>query len=255
MNKILVHVIAGDEELRGLLTAWLTAAGIESRGFAHLGVFLEVPHAELTGCVVIDAQTQAISGVETQALLLPLAVRCPIVVTAFQADFAIARRAMKRGDIDFVDKPLREPVFVAAVRAALEADHRQRLVESRRVELCARFETLSARQQQVMVLVTEGKLNKQIGYDLGITEITVKIHRRAVMRKMAARSMADLVRMTDALERNRDRLEVDRQPELEAPLPRIAVAAIAGPRENIGCLPRRNFVEHVDDAQLHRQFT
>src|SRR5262249_17414297 len=150
-------------------------------------------------CLVIDAQPPVIRGLEPQAILLPLAIQCPIIVTACQADVAMVVQAMKGGAIDFVEKPLREPDILAAVAAALEVDRAQRLIVSRRAELRARFATLTRREREVMSLVTIGKLNKQIGGDLGLSEITVKAHRGSVMRKMSAGSLAELVRMADAL--------------------------------------------------------
>lgn len=195
----LVHVVDIDHDVQQLLTRWLTAAGIASQAYAHLGAFLNAQRADLPGCLVIDAQPPAISGLEPQAILLPLAIRCPIVVTASQAGLTRGVRAMKTGSIDFVEKPLREQEIVTAIRAAIEVDRQQRLIALRRAELRTRLETLSQRERQVMALVTTGMLNKQVGNVLGVTEITVKVHRGAAMRKMGARSLADLVRMADSI--------------------------------------------------------
>jgi FixJ family two-component response regulator len=123
----------------------------------------------------------------------------PIVVTAARADVAMAVKAMKSGAVDFVEKPLREQEIVTAVLGAIERDRQQRVVAARHAEWRTRFATLSPRERQVMKLVTAGKLNKQVGGELGLSEITVKAHRGAAMRKMKARSLADLVRMADAI--------------------------------------------------------
>jgi FixJ family two-component response regulator len=198
-QRAVVHIVDADADVQQLLTHWLAAAGIESRAHAHLGAFLDAHRADLPGCLVIDAQPSAISGLEPQAILLPLAICCRIVVTAYQADVAMAVRAMRTGAIDFVEKPLREWKIVAAICTAIELDRQQRLIASRHAEVRARFATLSPRERQVMALVTAGRLNKQIGGELGVSEITVKAHRGAAMRKMGARSLADLVRMADAI--------------------------------------------------------
>src|SRR5262245_6141676 len=197
---VLVHVVDGDEEIQRLLSRWLHAAGIASRTYAHLGAFLHAERAELPGCLVIDPQPSVICGLEPQAILLPLALRCPIVVAARHAEIAAPARAATTGVINFVAKPLRELEIIEAVRAAIEVDRQLRLVRSRDAELRARFATLTSRERQVMALVTAGKLNKQVAGDLGLSEITVKAHRGSVMRKMEARSLADLVRMADAID-------------------------------------------------------
>jgi FixJ family two-component response regulator len=198
-DDALVHVVDVDDEAQQLLTQWLTAAGIRSRTYAHLGAFLNAHRADVPGCLVIDAQPPAISGLEPQAILLLLAIGCPIVVTAYNAEMRTAGRELTTGAIDFVDKPLREREVVTAICAAIEVDRRQRAIASRRAVLRSLFATLSPRERQVMKLVTAGLLNKQIGADLGLSEITVKAHRGAAMRKMGARSLADLVRMADTV--------------------------------------------------------
>jgi len=174
----LAHVVDADADVQRLLTRWLGAAGIESRSYSHLGAFLDARCTELPGCLVIGAQPRAISGVESHAILLPLSVNCLV---------------------GFVAEPLREQEIVSAVCAAIEVDRRQRLIASCHAELRARFATLTPREQQVMTMVTRGMLNKQVGLDLGVSVITVKAHRGAAMRKMRARSLADLVRMADAI--------------------------------------------------------
>ena len=195
----IVHVVDVDDDAQLLLMRWLTAAGIGLRTYAHLEAFLNSHCSKLPGCLVIDAQPFAFCGIGSPIMPSALATRYPIVVTAYQADVAMAVRAMKTGAIDFVEKPLREKEIVASVCAAIEVDRQQRQIASRHADVHARFETLTRRERQVMALVTAGKLNKQAGAHLGLSEITVKAHRGAVMRKMAARTLADLVRMADAI--------------------------------------------------------
>jgi FixJ family two-component response regulator len=121
-------------------------------------------------------------------------------MTAYKAEVALAVRAMKAGVVDVLEKPFSKHELISAVLAALEIDRRWRSNAGRLAELRARFVTLSSRERQVMALVTAGKMNKQVAGDLGLSEITVKAHRGAAMRKMGARSLADLVRMADAIE-------------------------------------------------------
>src|SRR5262245_40704451 len=200
--RALVHVVDIEDDVRILLARWLSDAGIQAQTYAHLGAFLDSHRAEVPSCLVIDVQPLAAGGFDPRTIPSPHAVRCPVVVTAHQPDVATAVRAMKAGVIDFVEKPLREREIVTAVCAAIEVDRRQRLIVSHYTELHARFATLTTRERQVMALVTAGRLNKQVGADLGRSEITIKVHRGAVMRKMGALSLADLVRMADVIGEN-----------------------------------------------------
>lgn len=198
LARALVHVVDVDHVTRGLLAGWLDTAGIESVSYATLGALLSAERNERPGCLVIDAQVAAINelGTLTEAAL---SIRRPIVVIARQAGVTTAVRAMKAGAVDFVEKPLRQQEILAAIRCAVDVDRGQRAAASRRAQLHARFATLTRRQRQVMALVTAGKLNKQVGCALGLCEITIKAHRSAVMRKMGAHSLADLVRIAVAL--------------------------------------------------------
>ena len=198
-NRTLVHIVDVDHDVQRLLTCWLVAAGIESRTYTHLRAFLDADRAEIPGCLIIDAQPNTICGLETHAILLPLAVDCPIVVTASPADVTLAAGVMKSRAVQLVEKPLHERQILTAVCSAIQLDRQRRLIANRHEEVRARFETLSRREREVMALVTAGTLNKQIGCALGVSEITVKAHRGAAMRKMRARSLAELVRMADAL--------------------------------------------------------
>lgn len=195
----LAHIVDVDGDARRLLGNWLASAGIESRTYSHLGAFLAAVCSDRPGCLVVDAQPPAIGGFGPLAAPARIPARYPVIMTSHHADVLTAVEAMKAGAVDFVEKPLRRPEIVAAVRAAIDLDRQQRDRASRHATLLARFETLSQRERQVMALVTTGKLNKQVGGCLGLSEITIKAHRGSVMRKMAAPSLADLVRMSDAL--------------------------------------------------------
>jgi FixJ family two-component response regulator len=189
--RAVAHIIDSDDRIQHLLAGWLGVAGLECRSYPCLSAFLAADRDEAPGCIVLDATADAIP--------CPTALGCPIIVTAHQDNVASVIKAMKTGAVDFIERPLREHEIVSAVSAAIEANRRQRLATERKAALHSRFVSLSRRERQVMALVTAGKLNKQVGGDLGLSEITVKAHRGAAMRKMGARTLADLVRMADAL--------------------------------------------------------
>lgn len=197
--QALVHVVDADEGVQQLLSGWLTTVGLTTCTYAHLGAFLDARRPDVPSCLVIDAQPSAICGLEPEVILLPLAVRLPIIVTTCQVRLVTAARATKAGVIGCVQKPLHEHDVITAVTAAIEMDRRQRQAVTHYAEIHARFRTLTPREREVMALVTRGQLNKQVGGHLGVSEITVKAHRGAAMRKMGARSLAELVRMADLL--------------------------------------------------------
>jgi FixJ family two-component response regulator len=153
----------------------------------------------LMGCLVLDVRLPGISGLDFQSQLADLGIHLPVILVTGHGDIQMSVRAMKAGAVDFLPKPFRDQDLLDAVTAAIERDRRRRAAGAGADLIHARFLTLSPREQQVMMLVTGGKMNKQVAGELGISEITVKIHRGAAMRKMGARTLADLVRMADAL--------------------------------------------------------
>ena len=139
------------------------------------------------------------NGLDVQVQLTEMGVRLPVVMMTGHGDIPMSVRAMKWGAVDFLPKPFHDQDMLDAVMSAIERDRQRRTVEGDVSQMQQRFGTLSPRELQVMLLVTAGKMNKQVAGDLGISEITAKIHRGAAMRKMGARTLADLVRMADAL--------------------------------------------------------
>src|SRR5690349_16474924 len=151
--QALVHVVDADEGVQQTLAGWLAAAGLTTCAYAHLGAFLNAHRPDVPSCLVIDAQPTSICGLEPEVILLPLAVRLPIIVTTCQVRLVAAARATKSGVIGCVQKPLQQPDVIAAVNAAIEVDRRQRVAASRQEELRARFRTLTPREREVMALV------------------------------------------------------------------------------------------------------
>ena len=194
-----VHLVESDEGLRLSLAALFASVGIETRTYSALEGL--GPPARVVGpaCLLVDARLTLIRGLGLEAQLKPLGGHVPVVVIASDADVPLAVEAMKAGAIDFLAKPLRDRDVLAAVGAALSEDRERREADARKTELRARFATLTRREREVMALVTAGRLNKQVAGDLGLSEITVKVHRGAAMRKMGARTLVDLVRMADSL--------------------------------------------------------
>jgi FixJ family two-component response regulator len=198
-EKAIVHVVDDDASMRGALEGLFDSVGLDARTYATARDFLTAGLADKPGCVVIDIRLPDMNGLDFQAQLVDIGVRLPVVMMTGYGDIPMSVRAMKRGAVDFLSKPFHDQDMLDAVMAAIESDRQRRIVEGDISQLQQRFGTLSARELQVMQLVTAGKMNKQVANDLGISEITVKIHRGAAMRKMGAKTLADLVRMAEAV--------------------------------------------------------
>jgi FixJ family two-component response regulator len=198
-DGVVVHVVDDDAALRNALEDLFATVGLATRTYATARDFLTSGFTDTPGCIIIDIRLPDMNGLAFQAKLTQAGVRLPVVMMTGYGDIPMTVRAMKGGAVDFLPKPFRDQDMIDAVLAAIERDRQRRDAEGHLSQIQQRFTTLSARQQQVMLLVTAGRLNKQVAGDLGISEVTTKIHRSLAMRKMGARTLADLVRMAEAL--------------------------------------------------------
>ena len=195
----LVYVVDDDASMRGALEGLFESVGLQSQTYATAQDFLSADLTDRPSCVVLDVRLPDMNGLEFQNRLIQMGVGIPVVVMTGHGDIPMSVHAMKHGAVDFLAKPFRDQDMLDAVLAAIERDRQRRIIENDDSKLKERFETLSPREREVMLLVTTGKMNKQVAGDLGISEITVKIHRGAAMHKMGAKTYAELVRMADAL--------------------------------------------------------
>lgn len=195
----LVVVIDDDEAVRTSIGSLLRSVGFRVTAFAAPQEFLQTEAEQAANCLILDIRLPMASGLDFQAQLAVAGIRVPIVFITGHGDIPMTVRAMKAGAVDFLAKPFRDQELLDAVSVAVERDRRMRDGDSTLREHQARLRSLSEREREVMALATAGLMNKQIAYELGLSEITVKIHRGKVMRKMEAQSLAELVRIADAL--------------------------------------------------------
>jgi FixJ family two-component response regulator len=194
-----VFVIDDDASVRGALDNLLSSVGIDVRVFASPEEFLRADRPDAPGCIVLDLRLTGRSGLTVQQELAAAGIGLPVIFISGYADVPITVRAMKAGAVEFLTKPFHEQELLDAVHTAIERDRGRRRAAGHAAELHARLATLSPREREVMALVAAGRANKQIAAELGVSMVTVKVHRGQVMRKMVARSVADLVRMADQL--------------------------------------------------------
>jgi FixJ family two-component response regulator len=190
----IVHVVEDDESSRVASSRLLRTAGYAVKVYATGAEFLASPPAE-AGCIVLDLQLPGASGLDLQERLTTADNPLPIVFLTGHGDVPRTVQAMKAGAVDFLTKPVDGPVLLDAVARAIARDAENRAVRARRLETRARYNRLTPREREVFAHVISGQLNKQVGFDLGISERTIKIHRRQVLEKMEADSIAGLVRM------------------------------------------------------------
>ena len=195
----IVFVIDDDVAMRETLSSLFRSVGLRVELFGSAREFARIKIPETASCLVLDIRLPGVSGLDFQAELADADIRIPIIFMTGHGDIPMSVQAMKAGAIDFLTKPFRDQDMLDAVVRALERDQKRRDSEKAVTELRVRLDSLTSREREVIAFVVDGLMNKQIAAKLGVTEITVKVHRVNMMRKMKARSVIDLVGMADLL--------------------------------------------------------
>lgn len=195
----IVFVVDDDVSVRKSLGNLIRSASLQVETFACAQEFLGSAPTDVPSCLVLDVRMPRIGGLELQKMLAEIRIDIPIIFITAHADVATSVRAMKAGAVEFLTKPFRDEDLLDAIHEAIEHDRLTRQQKAEAADLRTRYDSLTPREQEVMALVVSGLLNKQIAFDLGISETTIKVHRSQVMRKMLANSLADLVRMSEKL--------------------------------------------------------
>lgn len=199
MQESIIHIIDDDPLLRNALQGLLRSVSLNSTNYASCTEFLDAQKPDMPSCMLLDVRLPGISGLEFQAQLVALGINIPVIFMTGYGDIPMTVQAMKAGAVDFLPKPFRDQDLLDAVNSAIERDRMRRQAKDDLSLLVARYQELTERERQVMLLVTAGRLNKQAAFELDLSVVTIKLHRAAVMRKMGADSLADLVKMSEKL--------------------------------------------------------
>ncbi|MFP5383235.1 MAG: response regulator transcription factor [Gammaproteobacteria bacterium] len=194
-SKQTVFVVDDDDAVRDSLAMLLRSVGLPVETFDSGIAFMDRFRPDLAGCLVLDIRMPKMSGLEVQQKLHELGATLPVIFITGHGDIPMAVQAIKEGAADFIQKPFRDQDLLDRIHVALEQDVRQRSVDTQRATIASRYESLTEREREVMLMVVAGKANKVIALDLDLSQRTVEIHRARVMEKMQARSLADLVKM------------------------------------------------------------
>jgi FixJ family two-component response regulator len=194
-----VFVVDDDTSTRQALARLFYSVQLRTEVFGSAQEFLQSKRPDVPGCLVLDVRLPGLSGLDFQAELMKADVRIPIVFITGHGDVPMTVRAMKAGAVDFLTKPFRDQDLLDAVASAIQRDQKRRERENAVADMRAHFASLTPREREIMALVASGLMSKQIAAQINLSEITVKVHRSHIMKKMEARSVADLVRMAEAL--------------------------------------------------------
>ena len=206
----IVLIVDDDPSVREALGRLFRSVDLEPRLFASVAELMRQKFPDAPCCLVLDIRLPGVSGLDFQAQLANSNIHVPIIMMTGHGDIPMSVRAMKGGAVDFLTKPFRDQDMLDAVSQAIERDRKRRDSDKALAELRERFESLTPREREIMALVTAGLMNKQVAGELGLSEITVKIHRGHIMRKMTVRSLADLVRAGEALDLHRSTKSMSR---------------------------------------------